>query len=283
MAQKFNTAAVMESEKAVQNAQLSAHSLPNQIYIFQKDSRSVSIFSPQTGKIVQKYVEYRGNFPHNFQMIQVGTQDPRVYMIGGGEYKSLPDSMFQCNELVAKSNSNQFSLQFVQKKNMRYARHGHSCCAIQNRFILVTGSRKEVNLAAHRVEIYDTENDEWLELSKINDGRHYHSSCTVDNNYVFIFGGIENSNKKYSNSIERLHLSFQNFNNPWEKIQMPQQNPIFSPISARQGAGMCQLSHDEIMIVGGFNGQFLSDNHILKFDKSNYRIISNKSQKNSPL
>ncbi|MFN9899945.1 MAG: Kelch repeat-containing protein [bacterium] len=37
-------------------------------------------------------------------------------------------------------------------------------------------------------------------------------------------------------------------------------------ITARQGAGMCQLSKDEIIIVGGFNGKFLNDFYSITFD-----------------
>ena len=73
---------------------------------------------------------------------------------------------------------------------MSYARHGHSCCVIANRYILVSGSRKEDNMAPNRVEIYDTVIDKWMELSKINEGRHYHSSCNLGNKYIYIFGGI---------------------------------------------------------------------------------------------
>ena len=36
------------------------------------------------------------------------------------------------------------------------------------------------------------------------------------------------------------------------------------PIAARQGAGMCQLGFNEIMIVGGFNGKFLPDFYTFK-------------------
>jgi len=66
---------------------------------------------------------------------------------------------------------------FKEKKRMAYARHGHSCCAIAERYILVSGSRKEVAAAAQRVELYDSQLDEWMELAQINEGRHYHSSC----------------------------------------------------------------------------------------------------------
>ena len=156
-------------------------------------------------------------------------------MLGGGDYKTLPDSMYQCRELVKKFNSASYNLQFVDKKRMRYARHGHSCCAIANRYILVSGSRKEVNNGAQRVEIYDTAIDEWMELAKINEGRHYHSTANLSNSWIYIFGGIQNSNKKYSASIERMQFSITNFNYQWEKLNVTGMDVI----SARQGAGMC--------------------------------------------
>ena len=123
-------------------------------------------------------------------MVQVGTPETRCFMLGGGDYKTLPDTMYQCRELTKKFNSATYNLQFVEKKRMRYARHGHSCCAVANRYILVSGSRKEVNMAANRVEIYDSHIDEWMELARINEGRHYHSTCNLGNKYIYIFGGI---------------------------------------------------------------------------------------------
>jgi hypothetical protein len=111
-------------------------------------------------------------------------------MLGGGDYKTLPDSMFLCRELVKDQSSLHFNLKFVEKKRMRFARHGHSCCSVANRYIIVSGSRKEVNSAAKRVEIYDIEINDWMELPQINEGRHYHSSCSVNDQFIYIFGGI---------------------------------------------------------------------------------------------
>lgn len=196
-------------------------------------------------------------------MVQVGANNPRCYMLGGGDYKTLPDTMYQCRELVKKFNSATYNLQFNEKKKMKYPRHGHSCCAIMNRYIIVSGSRKEVNQAANRVELYDTNTDDWMELSKINEGRHYHSTANLNNAWVYIFGGIQNSSKKYSATIERLQFVAGKFDSAWEKLNL---SGMEASISQRQGAGMCQISSNEIMIVGGFNGKFLSDYYILNCD-----------------
>jgi len=52
----------------------------------------------------------------------------------------------------------------MDRKRMNFARHGHSVCTILEKYIIVSGSRKEVNSAAQRVELYDIDLDEWLEL-----------------------------------------------------------------------------------------------------------------------
>lgn len=52
-------------------------------------------------------------------------------------------------------------------------------------------------------------------------------------------------------------------------------------ISARQGAGMCQISPNEIMIVGGFNGKFLSDYYIIDTDDQNGNAKTCKKYENA--
>jgi len=92
--QKFIGAFGSNNTKGGDMAQGLAAEFPSELYIFQKDSRTISIFDIKNKSCVHKFVDFKGNFPHNFQMIQVGLAQPRVFMIGGGDYKTLPDSMF---------------------------------------------------------------------------------------------------------------------------------------------------------------------------------------------
>ena len=207
-------------------------------------------------------------------MIQVGQAAPRVFMIGGGDFKTLPDSMFQCREVVPKTGSAKFNLQFIEMKKMRYARHGHSVCQIQDRYLIVSGSRKEVNSAATRVELYDTNNDDWMDLANLNEGRHYHSSCQFSNQYLFVFGGIQNQSKKYSATIERLYFEIGG-KRTWETLNhKPQIGSVLSMLTARQGAGMCQVAADQLVIVGGFNGKFLTDGCVVTMNKDTCDPVS---------
>ena len=59
-------------------------------------------------------------------------------MIGGGDFNKLPDSMFECHEIMVQDN-----YQMLVRDKMKYPRHGHSACSMGEKFIIVTGSRKE--------------------------------------------------------------------------------------------------------------------------------------------
>jgi hypothetical protein len=39
---------------------------PNELYVFQKDSKTISVFNIPNQQIQHKFVEHKGNFPHNF-------------------------------------------------------------------------------------------------------------------------------------------------------------------------------------------------------------------------
>ena len=111
-----------------------------------------------------------------------------------------------------------------------------------------------------------------MELAQINEGRHYHSSTNFNNKFVYIFGGIQNANKKYSASFERMQFSLTNFNYKWERISVNAAKDPHNMITARQGAGMCQLSKGEFMIVGGFNGKFCQDYYFVNVDENSGNI-----------
>ena len=80
-------------------------------------------------------------------MVQVGIKDPKAFLIGGGEIDKTPLTMFMCRELVKTGNKYGPFFKFETKKQMKYARHGHSVCAIADRYIMVSGSRKEINIS----------------------------------------------------------------------------------------------------------------------------------------
>ena len=124
--------------------------------------------------------------------------DGRLYLIGGGDFNKVPESMTECNEIDLVNNT------FITRDKMKYPRHGHSACSLGEKFIVVTGSRKENDSAQLRVEIYNADLDLWFEAANLNEGRHYHASCSFLDRFIYVFAGISNASKKYINSIEKF-------------------------------------------------------------------------------
>ena len=202
------------------------------------------------------------NFPHNFQLVQVGAA-ARVFMIGGGDFNLTPASMYEAYELMFKPGTSSYDC--LLKARMSYPRHGHSACAVSDTHILVTGSRKDIHRSSQKCELYSIATNKWTEAPMLNNGRHYHASCDFNGEYVYVFCGISNQTKKYSNSIERLEIGLfmKSIMRTWKEIQLKdiQGNPF--QLIARQGLGASQFANDSIMILGGFGGKYFDESLIL--------------------
>jgi hypothetical protein len=126
----------------------------SKIYIYEKDSKKVHIYDIQNVQVLTVQLPIEQNFPHNYQIIQLGSD--RSFILGGGDFSRLPDSMFAIRELVVDA-LGMYNL--AKRKPMKYARHGHSACSFGKNFIIVTGSRKDQDGADKAVEMYDATND----------------------------------------------------------------------------------------------------------------------------
>lgn len=78
-------------------------SMPNvrglDIYIMEKDSKKFYIYNTLDQQVQLHTIQCSFNFPHNFQAIQVGVIETKVFIVGGGDFNSLPESMFQMNQI----------------------------------------------------------------------------------------------------------------------------------------------------------------------------------------
>ena len=69
----------------------------------EKDSKRFYLYNTKTQSVTSNTVQTANNFPHNFQAIQVGIINTRIYIVGGGDFNQLIESMFQMNQIVPVS------------------------------------------------------------------------------------------------------------------------------------------------------------------------------------
>jgi len=197
---------MLELDKMQPNAFIS-NELISTLYILERDSKNLYMFDLQAKSLTKKIVDMPSNFPHNYQYVQ--TRQNRLFLIGGGDFSQIPESMFRTSEIDLAS------FKLIPKQRMTYARHGHSACELGEKFIIVTGSRKEQDKAQHKCEQYNIDLDLWFELPELNEGRHYHASAQFNQKTVYVFAGISNTTKKYVNSIEKYDNTTKA---PWEML-----------------------------------------------------------------
>jgi len=137
-------------------------------------------------------------------------------MVGGGDYQKDEDTLYSMWEIQVKQYAN---AEFIKRDQMKHPRHGHSACWFGEKFIVVTGSRKEKNNSQIKCEMYNSDIDLWFEMPDLNIGRHYHSSCGFGEKSVYVFCGIANKTRKYINSIEKYDTSNRN---SWKIIEVSQ-------------------------------------------------------------
>jgi len=150
---------------------------------------------------------------------------------------------------------------------MKHPRHGHSAIWFGEKFIVVSGSRKEKNSSEVKCEMYNTDIDLWFEMPDLNTGRHYHSTCTFSDRWIYVMCGIANKTKKYINSIEKYD---HNDKKKWVQIELNK-----NQFPERQGCGCIQRDDENILIFGGFSGKFNRDSYLFNVQTQGLTKIAN--------
>ena len=108
------------------------------IYILEKESKTIYQYDIATKIVYKRSVNIPHNFAHNFAYCQ--NVDDKIFLIGGGDLQRKPASLKQCFQIIPNGTPN---FDCIALDEMKYARHGHSVCAIGDKFLVVTGSRCE--------------------------------------------------------------------------------------------------------------------------------------------
>lgn len=130
-----------------------------------------------------------------------------------------------------------------------------------SKYVVVSGSRKDIDFSARKTAIFSTEENTWTDLPLMINGRHYHASCEFNSEWVYVFAGISNVTKRYISSIERLNVKqcLNNLNTLWSEFVVKNELKAPVPIHARQGLGAAQLDGETILIMGGFGGKYFNE------------------------
>eukprot|EP01022_Parablepharisma_sp_SALTPOND_P016911 TRINITY_DN2590_c0_g1_i1.p1 TRINITY_DN2590_c0_g1~~TRINITY_DN2590_c0_g1_i1.p1 ORF type:complete len:583 (+),score=20.74 TRINITY_DN2590_c0_g1_i1:92-1750(+) len=147
----------------------------------------------------------------------------------------------------------------TKKASMKVPRRSHAgtFCKMP---IVCGGENSEGHLNA--CEMFDYSKNVWLALPPLNEKKSYCSATNLGDTRIYVFGGYTyvNGVQKKFDTIE--FLDFLEEPIVWKVLKLVKK----SPWTARQDAGCIQISDEEILIFGGYDGNSKKDSMILNTD-----------------
>ena len=89
-------------------------------------------------------------------------------------------------------------------------------------------------------EFYDEKDKTWKIGGNMNIEREIFAYCTIKDRYIYIFGGF---NDNHLDSIEK----YDSLHHKWRVLNIKMKRPL-------QNASAVAISDDQIVLIGGYNG-----------------------------
>ena len=156
---------------------------------------------------------------------------------------------------------------FKEKENMIKERRNHASLRIDN-YIYVCGGMDNNSNHMNSCEKYSLQYEKWIKCSNLNIERSHLSLCNMNNKYIYALGG-ENKTTGFLDTIEKYSI----IGDSWEliKVKLPYK---------LECVGCIGISHQEIIIFGGYCPQKIKRESIIKYNIANHQIDFSSKQLN---
>ena len=234
-------------------------SLPNDIFIlFKLDNDSSNIYIFDKDRLSGSRIQIKnGIVAPESAMILCQNQ---ILLCGGSDGAS---NQTASSYLIDIQNNSSATL-----ANMQIPKKSHTLGKVIDSEVYSVGGYNSSQLYLNTVEKYSINSGNWSIMPQINLPRQDVSLCGFNAQYLYCFGGshIEGGNWVFTNIIERFNTIYEP--EGWKGFQLSR-NEVWTHIVY---IGAKQLSQTEIVIFGGYDGNYLDDVLILN-------VVENKISK----
>ena len=125
-----------------------------------------------------------------------------------------------------------------------------------NRYVFVIGGQNLKNFETDSsTEFYSCKDNKWRRAPALNQPRIFHSTCALGDMLYTFAGRVDK--KKYHDTMERLNAKecVNRRESAWQLIALQTLPP-------RKDTAVAAISHNEIVILGGYNSDYLGDGYI---------------------
>ena len=156
---------------------------------------------------------------------------------------------------------------FKEKQKMLKERRNHSSIRVNNH-IYICGGMDNNSTHINSCEKYSLQYEKWIKCSSLNIERSHLSLCNMNNKYIYALGG-ENKINGFLDSIEKYSI----IGDSWELINVKLPYKL-------ECVGCIGVSHQEIIIFGGYCPQKIKRETIIKYNITNHQINFSSKQLN---
>ena len=156
---------------------------------------------------------------------------------------------------------------FKEKQKMLKERRNHSSIRVNNH-IYICGGMDNNSTHINSCEKYSLQYEKWIKCSSLNIERSHLSLCNMNNKYIYALGG-ENKINGFLDSIEKYSI----IGDTWELINVKLPYKL-------ECVGCIGVSHQEIIIFGGYCPQKIKRETIIKYNITNHQINFSSKQLN---
>lgn len=212
-----------------------------------------------------KSLQINKNFeiPLNYAPLIIPNGD--FYLLGGFS-KSEKKCLNQFLQFDSKSSN------FTILDDFKKSRKSFSACYANNSIYIIGGFNYEEGFLKD-CEKFDMNEKKWRILQDLNEPVSNCSVCSFNDRFLIKFGGLTDF-KFVSRNIERFHL----YTNFWEILKIKQ----FNNIEFLWSAACSQISHEEILIVGGYDYQNKGSDQVLVLNVRQEEISLQKCHNHLP-
>lgn len=148
---------------------------------------------------------------------------------------------------------------------MNHERSTHSICKAGD-FIFVCGGIGAKDEPLNSCEKFSLDCERWIKISNMIVAKSHLSLCNVNNQFLYSIGG-ENRYESLLDLIEKYTINL----DTWEVIN------VRLPIKI-ECTGCVQISHNEILILGGYSSEHGSLKNIYIYDTLNNSVRKTQNE-----
>eukprot|EP00826_Nyctotherus_ovalis_P043197 TRINITY_DN4522_c0_g1_i1.p1 TRINITY_DN4522_c0_g1~~TRINITY_DN4522_c0_g1_i1.p1 ORF type:complete len:567 (-),score=180.97 TRINITY_DN4522_c0_g1_i1:120-1649(-) len=208
-----------------------------------KLNQEFCLIDPYSDKVVRRLLKPRNEFPFSFDYIEI---DNRVFISGG---ETTPGKLLKATfELDEQQGL------LLRKARMVVEKKWHTLCETSPTSFYSVGGCNTYG-ALSTCEKYDISKNVWTLQPSMNEAKFYCGVAALNERSLFAFAGF---NEEYDiSTIEKLDM--QDTESGWAKVIIANDQIIWS---GRRNIGCYPISQKEILLFGGWDGNWRSESFI---------------------